>query len=269
MRVTPRRGDIVVNSLIRESRSGKVGTLVLDQPARLNVLNTPLVRAATQALAELGADERLSVIVLTGAGRAFVAGADIREMREFSADEAREFITHLHGLFATVRGLDQIVIAAVNGPALGAGCELAAACDLRVAAEDATFGMPEVRVGIPSVIEAALLVPLIGLSRAAEWVYTGDVVSAADAERQGFVNRLAPAGGALAAALALAERLGEYSPAALRLQKSLVRRWYYDETMDRAVKLGIDHLAQAFRGPDPREAMTAFLEKREPRFDRE
>lgn len=256
----------MADGLVRAGRSGRIGTLVLDQPARLNVLNRALVRAATEAFVELGSDETLSVVVLTGAGRAFVAGADMREMRDFGPEEAREFITHLHALFATIRGIDQIVIAAVNGPALGAGCELAAACDLRIAAEDASFGMPEVRVGIPSVVEAALLVPLIGLSRAAEWVYTGDVVSAVEAERLGFVNRLAPPGEALDAALALAERLASYSPTALRLQKSLVRRWYYDETMDRAVKLGIDYLAQAFAGPDPREAMTAFLEKREPRF---
>lgn len=247
-------------------RSGQVAVLTLNRPARLNVLNSELVHAATAGLAELGADERLSVVVLTGAGRAFVAGADVREMRDFNPDEARDFITRLHGLFGTVRSLEQVVIAAVNGPALGAGCELAAACDLRVAGEDATFGMPEVRVGVPSVIEAALLVPLIGLSRAAEWVYTGDVVSAAEAERWGFVNRLAPAGGAPAAALALAGRLASYSRSALRLQKSLVRRWYYDETLDRAIKLGIDHFAAAYRTADPREAMTAFLEKREPRF---
>jgi enoyl-CoA hydratase len=247
-------------------RAGRVATLMLNQPARLNVLNTSLVVAATDAMADLGADESLSVVVLSGVGRAFVAGADIREMRDFGPDEAREFITRLHILFATIRGLDHLVIAAVNGPALGAGCELAAACDLRIAAEDATFGMPEVRVAIPSVIEAALLVPLIGLSRAAEWVYTGDVVGAAEAERIGFVNRIAPPGGALESALALAQRLSGYSPPALRLQKSLVRRWYYDETMDRAVKLGIDTLSAAFKGPDPREAMSAFLEKREPRF---
>ena len=253
------------NSVLVE-RAGRVATVTLNQPARLNVLNSALIHDATHALAQVGTDERLIAVVLTGAGRAFVAGADVREMRDLGPEEARTFITHLHGLFATIRGMSQIVIAAVNGPALGAGCELAAACDLRIASEDATFGMPEVRVGIPSVIEAALLVPLIGLSRAADWVYTGDVVDATAAERMGFVNRLTPAGAALDAARTLANRLATYSPAALQLQKSLVRRWYYDDTMDRAIKLGIDQFAAAYRGPDPREAMTAFLEKREPHF---
>lgn len=254
--------------LVLTERRRAVAIVTLNRPGRLNVLGSDLIRAATAALADAGADEALSVIVLTGAGRAFVAGADVREMRDLDADGARQFITQLHGLFTTIRGLDPLVIAAVNGPALGAGCELAAACDLRVAGEDASFGMPEVRVGIPSVIEAALLVPLIGLSRAAEWVYTGDVIDAAEAARWGFVNRLAPAGGALDAATALAERLAGYSRRALRLQKALVRRWYADETLDRAIKLGIDHFAAAFEGPDPREAMSAFLERRPPRFER-
>jgi enoyl-CoA hydratase len=254
------------DSSILVERAGRVATVTINRPARLNVLNSALIHDATHALAELGTDEYLVSVVLTGAGRAFVAGADVREMRDLGPDEARTFITHLHGLFATIRGMSQIVIAAVNGPALGAGCELAAVCDLRVASEDATFGMPEVRVGIPSVIEAALLVPLIGLSRAADWVYTGDVVDATAAERLGFVNRLVPAGAAVQEARSLATRLATYSPAALQLQKTLVRRWYYDDTMDRAVKLGIDQFAAAYRGPDPREAMTAFLEKREPRF---
>ncbi len=249
-------------------REGAVGILTLNRPSRLNVLSRDLVHAVIAGMAELGSDESLSVVVLTGAGRAFVAGADIREMRDLDENSARDFITQMHGLFSTIRSLDQIVIAAVNGPALGAGCELVAACDLRVAAEDASFGMPEVRVGVPSVIEAALLVPLIGLSRAAEWVYTGDVTPAVEAERWGFVNRLAPPAGAMNVAMDLARRLATYSPNALRLQKALVRRWYYDESMDRAIKLGIDQLGVAFRGPDPREAMTAFLEKREPRFRR-
>jgi enoyl-CoA hydratase len=247
-------------------RAGRVGRITLNRPERLNVLGSELIQAATASFAELGSDETLSVIVLDGAGRAFSAGADVRELRDFKPDQARDFISHLHGLFATIRGLDQVVVAVVHGPALGAGCELAAACDLRVAAATATFGMPEVRVGLPSVIEAALLVPLIGLSRAAEWVYTGDVVSAAEAERQGFVNRLVPEE-ALAAALELAGRLATYSRHALRLQKALVRRWYYDETLDRAVKLGIDAFVAAYRdSDDPREAMTAFLERRAPRF---
>ena len=251
--------------LVLTARSGAVATLTLNRPARLNALDSHLIHATTAALADLSAEDDVAVIVLSGAGRAFVAGADLRELRDCSPDDARAFITHLHGLFATIRGIDPLVIAAVEGPALGAGCELAAVCDLRIAAASATFGMPEVRVGIPSVIEAALLVPLVGLGRAAELVYTGDTITAEQAERIGLVNRVAPAGEAQAEALALARRLAGYSRTALRLQKSLVRHWYYDEALDRAIKLGIDHLAETYRLEHPRAAMSAFLDR--PRAD--
>ena len=253
-------------AVLVEQRS-RVVIVTLNQPDRLNVLGSALIRKMTHTMAEIGAEGSASVVVLAAAGRAWIAGADIREMRDFTADQARAFITALHGLFATIRGMDQLVVAAIDGPCFGAGCELAAVCDLRVAGPRATFGMPEVRVGIPSVIEAAMLVPLVGLGRAADLVYTGDIISAEEAVRWGFVTRLAEEGQqAVAVATELAQRMASYSSAALRLQKGLVRRWYYDEALDRAIKLGIDHFATAYEGPDPREAMSAFLEKREPRF---
>jgi enoyl-CoA hydratase/carnithine racemase len=253
--------------LVLVERRGAVATVTLNRPAKLNVLNSPLIAAASQAIADLDADSNPRAIVLKGAGRAFVAGADVREMRELDAHGARDFITRLHGLFATIRTVNAIVIAAVRGPALGAGCELVAACDLCVAAESATFGMPEVVVGMPSVIEAALLVPLIGLGRAQHMVYTGEVIDAREAERWGLVARVVQDAELDAAADALADRVAGFSPTAMRLQKSLVRRWFYTEAMDRAVKLGIDHYEQAFEVPDPRLAIDAFLEKRPIRFD--
>jgi enoyl-CoA hydratase/carnithine racemase len=162
-----------------------------------------------------------------------------------------------------------IVIAAVQGPALGAGCELVAACDLRIAADSATFGMPEVRVGMPSVIEAAFLVPLIGLGRTQHLVYTGDVIPAGEALQWGLVNQVVPDADLDDAADELAERIAGFAPTAMRLQKSLVRRWFYTDAMDLAVKLGIDHYAQAFDTQEPRQAIDAFLEKREFRFPEE
>ena len=246
---------------------GAVVHLTLNRPARLNVLNSDLIAAATRAVADLDGDDGPKVIVLRGAGRAFVAGADVREMRDFTPATARSFITALHALFSTISAADALVIAAIQGPALGAGCELVAVCDLRVAGRSATFGMPEVRVGMPSVIEAAVLVPLIGLGRAQHLVYTGDVIGADEALTWGLVTRVVADAELEQEADALADRLAGYSRAALRLQKSLVRRWYFDEAFDRAVKLGIDHFAHAFEVPDPRDAIDAFLEKREIRFD--
>jgi enoyl-CoA hydratase/carnithine racemase len=253
--------------LVLVERAGVVATLTLNRPAKLNALNTALIGAATRAFADLDGDDGPKVVILRGAGRAFAAGADLREMRDFGPSQARDFITHLHGLFSTVRAIEPLVLAAVHGPALGAGCELAAACDLRIAAESAAFGMPEVRVGMPSVIEAALLVPLIGLGRAQHLVYTGDVIGADEAQRIGLVSRVVADVELESAARALALQLAGYSRVALRLQKALVRRWYYTEAFDRAVKLGIDQYAHAYEVPDPRDAIDAFLEKRIIRFD--
>jgi enoyl-CoA hydratase/carnithine racemase len=253
--------------LVLVERTGAVARVTLNRPEKLNVLNSALITAATRAFADLDGEDGPKVVLLRGAGRAFVAGADVREMRELDPASAREFITHLHGLFSTIASISPLVIAVVRGPALGGGCELVAACDLRLAGEGAIFGMPEVRVGMPSVIEAALLVPLIGLGRAQELVYTGDTISAAEAKAAGLVNRFYPDADLDAEAEALAVRLAGYSRAALRLQKALVRRWYYDESFDRAVKLGIDSYAHAFETPDPRRAIDAFLARREIRFD--
>ena len=249
------------------AREGAVATVTLNRPARLNVLNSALIAETTRAIADLDGEGGPRAIILRGAGRAFVAGADVREMRELDPSGARDFITRLHGLFAMIRSVEALVIAAVHGPALGAGCELVAVCDLRVAAESAVFGMPEVRVGMPSVIEAALLVPLVGLGRAQHMVYTGDLLDAQEALAAGMVTRVVPDGQLDATAKALAHQIAGYSPTAMRLQKSLVRRWYYTEAMDRSIKLGIDHYADAFEVSDPRRAIDAFLEKRAIRFD--
>lgn len=252
--------------LVLVQRRGAVAQVTLNRPAKLNVLNTALIVEATHAIADLEAENGPRVIVLRGAGRAFVAGADVREMRDLTASSAREFITRLHGLFAMIGSSDAIVIAAVHGPALGAGCELVAACDLRIAAQSASFGMPEVRVGMPSVIEAAFLVPLIGLGRAQHLVYTGDVIAADQALQWGLVTRVVADAELDTAAADLADRLAGYAPTALRLQKSLVRRWFYTDSMDLAVKLGIDHYAQSFETTEPRQAIDAFLDKRDFRF---
>ncbi len=253
--------------LVLVAREATVATVTLNRPARLNVLNSALIAETARAIADLDGEGGPRAIILRGAGRAFVAGADVREMRELDPSGARDFITRLHGLFAMIRSAEALVIAAVHGPALGAGCELVAACDLRIAGESAVFGMPEVRVGMPSVIEAALLVPLIGLGRAQHMVYTGDPLDAREALAAGMVTRVVPDDELEATARALARQIAGYSPTAMRLQKSLVRRWYYTEAMDRSIKLGIDHYVEAFEVSDPRRAIDAFLEKREVRFD--
>jgi enoyl-CoA hydratase len=251
--------------LVLLSREGRTAELRLNRPEKLNALSSALIEAATRALRAFADDREVTVIVLRGEGRAFSAGADIGEMRALDARAARGFITRLHELMETVRRLPQLVIACVHGHCYGGAMELAASCDLRIAAEDARFGMPEICVGMPSVIEAALLVPLIGLGRATDLVLTGDVIDGREAERIGFLTRVVPGTELESTTLALASRMAGFCGPALRLQKELVRSWFGD-AHDQAIERGIDVFARAFSSPNPKEAIDAFLAKREPRF---
>ena len=159
--------------------TGHLARVTVDNPTRLNVLNTELIRQLTVAIRTLEPDPQLRCVVLTGAGeRAFIGGADIREMVRLDTTTAHPFISRLHLAVCGDRELPVPVIARIRGYCLGAGLEIAASCDLRVASDDATFAMPEVKVGIPSVIEAALLPRLVGAGRARELVYTGKSISA-------------------------------------------------------------------------------------------
>ena len=179
-----------------ETREGGVVAFVtIDNARKLNVLNAFLMEGFVAAFADLATQDDLRAVVLTGAGeRAFVGGADVDEMAALAGpDDARAFITKVHQCCAAVRDLPVPVIARIGGYCLGAGLELAAACDLRVASESAVFGMPEVRLGIPSVVEAALLPALIGWGRTREMLLLGDTFGAHAALQMGLVGVVAPA----------------------------------------------------------------------------
>lgn len=252
-------------SLVLVRREGRIADVRLNRPAKLNALNGALIAAATVTLAEFADDREIAVIVLRGEGRVFSAGADVNEMRELDAGAARAFITRLHELMDLIRRLPQTVIASVHGHCYGGAMEIAAACDIRIAAADARFGMPEIRVGMPSVIEAALLVPLVGLGRTADLVLSGEAIDAVQAERIGFVSRVVPGQDLETATWALATQMAAFSGPALRLQKELLCAWYGD-AYDRAIERGIDVFAKAFASPNPAEAIDAFIGRREPQF---
>jgi enoyl-CoA hydratase len=176
--------------------AGAVARVTIDNATRLNILGSALMAECVGEVTALGAREDLRALVLTGAGdRAFIGGANIHEMAALDAAGARGFITGLHRMCAALRGLPVPVIARINGYALGAGLEVAAACDLRIAAANAVFGMPEVKVGIPSVIEAALLPGLIGWGRTRELLLLGENIDAETALGWGLVQRVVPADG--------------------------------------------------------------------------
>jgi enoyl-CoA hydratase/carnithine racemase len=247
----------------REARAdGLVAWVTLDNRAKLNVLDSRLTDALRAAFEGLAVEPGLRAVVLRGAGgRAFIGGADIGEMVALTPETARGFITGLHALCAAIQALPVPVIARIEGYCLGAGLEVAAACDLRAAGEDARFAMPEVRVGIPSVIEAALLPRLIGAGRAGELVLTGRSVAAAEALSIGLVERVVPGGALDAAVDDWLDALLAAGPRALAAQKKLLRDWR-ELPLSESIARSIDAFAQAYESPEPATMMRAFLERK-------
>lgn len=243
----------------------RLATIVLHRPP-LNLLTPELIGEVREALEQIEKEGQAGVIILTGAGdHSLSSGVDVKEMKDLTVTGARQFISNLHQTITRVRRLSLPVIAAVNGYCLGGSLELVMACDLRLASEKAQFGLPEIRVGIPSVIEAALLVNLIGLGRAQELLYTGDLIDAQDARRLGLVNRVVPHAELPAAARGLAKKLLALSPTAVKAQKETIYRWLTTD-LESAMNHSIDTFALCFGTDEPAEAMNAFLEKRPPRF---
>src|SRR2546430_2590046 len=245
----------------REDRpeGGYLARLVIDNASKLNALNRELMVEIVEAVKALEVDPELRLVIVTGAGeRAFVGGADINELAALDTDSAREFITLVHRCCDGFHRLPVPVIARIDGYALGAGLELAAACDLRVASERALFGMPEVRVGIPSVVEAALLPLLIGHGRARRLLLTGETIGAGEALAWGLVDAVAPPGELDAAVERLAAAILAGGPRAIRSQKALILEWE-DLSASAAIARGMDALAEAYATDEPRRMAEARL----------
>src|SRR5215471_15608080 len=231
---------------------GHLVRLTIDNAAKLNSLNRALMIEVIEAATALGTDPELRLVIVSGAGgRAFVGGADIGEIAALDRDTARSFITSVHRCCDTFRRLPVPVIARIDGYALGAGLELACACDLRVASERSVFGMPEVRIGIPSVVEAALLPQLIGHGRARRLLLTGENISATEALDWGLVDAVAPPDRLDAEVDRLAAQILAGGPNALRLQKRLILDWEELPTAA-AVARGIDCFATAYETDEPK-----------------
>jgi enoyl-CoA hydratase/carnithine racemase len=250
-----------VRTTFETHEAGRVATVTVDHRQRINILNRTRTEALRDRFLELATTEDLRAVVLTGAGdRAFIGGADINELIELTPATAETFIRTLHEACQAIRDLPVPVIARIRGYCLGAGLEVAAACDLRVASEDSTFGMPEVRVGIPSVIEAALLPSLIGWGRTRELVYTGDSWDAAEAQRAGLLERVTPPTELDAAVQAWLTSILANGPRAIRDQKALVRRWE-QLPLAGAIEVGITAFAASFQHPEPHDAMRRFINR--------
>jgi enoyl-CoA hydratase len=239
---------------------------VLNRPP-LNLLDPTIIAALRDCFTALTGDPTVRVAVIASRGRAFTAGMNVRVLQGLDVGSAKRLITSVHEAITAVHGAPFPVVAEVNGACLGAGFELAMACDLRVAADTASFGLPEVRVGVPSVIEAALLPALAGPGRAAEMLLCGTSVSAAQALAWGLVNRVAPAAGLSDATDELLQQILACAPNAIRLQKELIIRWRQTD-LPSAVRYGINAFATAYATGEPREGARAFLDKRQPDWGR-
>ncbi|MFC3070364.1 enoyl-CoA hydratase [Phenylobacterium soli] len=248
---------------IEERARGRVAFVAVDNPAKLNSLSSEVMDAFVAAFAGLAEDPELRCAVLTGAGdKAFVGGANIDEMAALASPAAaRAFIEKVHACCQAVRDLPCPVVARINGYCLGAGLEIAAACDLRLVSDHAVLGMPEVKLGLPSVVEAALLPTLVGWGRARWMLMTGETFTAEDACRWGFAEAVYPADELDLAVEALVTALIEPEPRAVRLQKALMQRWE-ELPMSGAVQAGVDAFEEAFRTDEPARAMADFLARR-------
>lgn len=248
----------------REKRdTGVVAHVVFDNARRLNVLNPSALHDLTATFHALSTEEDVRVVVFSGAGgRAFIGGADIHHMAGMrSSEDGRAFITMVHKLCQSIRDCPVPVICRLEGYTLGAGLEVAAACDLRIATDTAHFGMPEVKVGIPSVVEAALLPRLIGWGRTSWMLLTGENIDARKAEAWGMVEEIVEAAKIDAAVERCVHSIVDATPLAVRAQKRLMRRWER-LPLDEAVQAGIDAFAQSVTEGEHIERMAAFVNRK-------
>jgi enoyl-CoA hydratase len=210
----------VAYETIKYEKENGIGIITLNRPERRNALNITLVREMTKLLDQMATDEDLKVVIITGGEEWFGAGADLREVTGASV---LSFLEEIRTLFRKIENFDRPVIAAINGFCLAGGCEMAISCDLRVAAENATFGLPEIRFGALAIGGATQRLPrLIGIGKAKEMHYTGDPIDAQEAYRIGLINRLVPPESVMDEARKLANTLAQRSPIALKMAKFLI-----------------------------------------------
>jgi enoyl-CoA hydratase len=247
-------------------RRGGVALLTINRPEKRNALNIQTRREGAAALDELREDDAVRVVVVTGAGdKAFIAGADIGEFEGRTANTQRDVMLG-RSLFTAVDTFTKPLIAMVNGYCLGGGCELAMACDIRVASDKASFGQPEINLGIiPGGGGTQRLTRLVGEGKAMELILTGDIIDAQTAHSIGLVQMVVPASDLEARTMELAGRIAEKSPIALRLAKEAVRI-ASRSNLDEGLRREVDLFALCFSSEDKDEGVRAFLEKRKPQF---
>lgn len=252
-------------TLLFENQDG-LGILTMNRPAALNALNAETMEELLELLSAIKADPTVKVLIITGAEKSFVAGADIKEMLPMTAAEGQAWGRLGQSVFSLIENLPQAVIAAINGFALGGGCELAMACDIRIASEKAKFGQPEVSLGIiPGFAGTQRLPRLVGKGIAKELIYTGDMIDAQEAMRIGLVNKVTTPEELLPAAKAMAQKIMTRGLFAVQMAKASIHNGLNtDLATGSAFEAALFGVTCATE--DKKEGMTAFVEKRKPVF---
>lgn len=256
------RGDLISLSYEDRQEGGRVAYVTICNEAKLNALPVEGRAELAQVMERLAEDEDLRCVVLTGAGeKAFIGGANIGEMSQFKDHNVAERgSATTHAACDSIRRVPVPVIARIVGYCLGAGMEIATACDMRVAATNAKFGMPEVRYGVPSGMEACLIPTLVGWGKAREWVFTGDIVDAQEAYHFGYMEKLVPLEELDAQVEKWVHSICVSGPRAIRIQKALIRDWEQMSVAD-AVQAGIRAVKFAHTTDEPKRLMTEWKQR--------
>ncbi len=254
------------SSKICLTTQNNIAILKINNPDQLNSLNSEIIKEMEASIDKLKVDKDVRVLIITGEGKAFVAGADISEMKNFGSKEGQKFGELGSRVFRKIETLPFPVIAAVNGFALGGGCELALACDMRVASEKAKFGQPEVGLGITPGFSGTQRLPrLIGLGKAKELIFTGSIISADEALKIGLVNYVTAPEDLLNKCMELASVIASKAPIAVKYSKEAINIGI-ESDIDSGIETEIEFFAGCFNTEDQKTGMSSFLEKSKPEF---
>ena len=254
-------------SFVKLEKQDHIAIVTINRPEALNALNTQVITDLSAVLDDVQADDNIYVAIITGEGRSFVAGADIAEMRDLGAYPAKVFLSHGSRTFLKLENLKKPTIAAINGFCLGGGCELAMSFDIILASEKAKFGQPEVGLGITPGFSGTQRLPRrVGVAKAKELLFSGKMISAAEAEKIGLVNAVYPAEELMNATLEMAKSFTKNAPVAIKYVKASVDRGMQMD-IDGGIALENELYAMCFATEDCKEGLTAFLEKRPATFN--
>lgn len=251
---------------IQIKKDGHITIITINRPEALNALNGQVLSDLEEAIGMIERDEDVRVLILTGEGRSFVAGADIGEQSVLDIEGGRNWGRRGSALFRRIELLQIPTIAAVNGFALGGGCEIALACDMIIASEKSKFGQPEVGLGItPGFSGTQRLARRVGIAKAKELIFTGDMIRADEADKIGLANKAVAPEALMDEAIELAKRIAKNAPVAVRYSKAAIVRGI-DADIDNGIRIENELFAMCFATEDQKEGMNAFLEKRDAEF---